>query len=94
MRASPLTRHGRRRHPSSSGSLRPIPSPASFTGPKGDLKGYCEPMVALDPGKMVQFERVGFVRIEKATAMLIEAYWGHRWGDPAGIPSFPCPAMA
>jgi hypothetical protein len=51
-------------------------------------------MVALDPGKMVQFERVGFVRIEKATAMLIEAYWGHRWGDPAGIPSFPCPAMA
>jgi len=26
----------------------------------------------------VQFERVGFVRIEKATAMLIEAYWGHR----------------
>jgi hypothetical protein len=28
--------------------------------------------------KMVQFERVGFVRIEKAKAQIIEAYWGHR----------------
>jgi glutamyl-tRNA synthetase len=46
--------------------------------PDGDLKGYCEPMVALDVGKMVQFERVGFVRIEKATAQIIEVYWGHR----------------
>jgi hypothetical protein len=35
-------------------------------------------MVALDMGKVVQFERIGFVRIEKATGMLIEAYWGHR----------------
>jgi glutamyl-tRNA synthetase len=52
--------------------------PCVLHKPDGDLKGYCEPMVALDAGKMVQFERVGFVRIGKATAMLIEAYWGHR----------------
>jgi glutamyl-tRNA synthetase len=52
--------------------------PCILHRPDGDLKGYCEPMVALDAGKMVQFERVGFVRIEKATAMLIEACWGHR----------------
>jgi glutamyl-tRNA synthetase len=52
--------------------------PCILHKPDGDLTGYCEPMVALDVGKMVQFERVGFVRIEKATAMLIEAYWGHR----------------
>ena len=52
--------------------------PCVLHRPDGDLKGYCEPMVALDAGKVVQFERIGFVRIEKATAMLIEAYWGHR----------------
>jgi len=52
--------------------------PCILHKPEGDLKGYCEPMVALDVGKVVQFERIGFVRIEKATAMLIEAYWGHR----------------
>jgi glutamyl-tRNA synthetase len=52
--------------------------PCVLHKPDGDLKGYCEPMVALDVGKMVQFERVGFVRIEKATAQIIEAYWGHR----------------
>ncbi|MGA2934060.1 MAG: glutamate--tRNA ligase [Methanomicrobiales archaeon] len=52
--------------------------PCVLHKPDGDMKGYCEPMVALDAGKVVQFERVGFVRIEKATAMLIEAYWGHR----------------
>ena len=52
--------------------------PCILHKPDGDLKGYCEPMVALDVGKVVQFERIGFVRIEKATALLIEAYWGHR----------------
>jgi glutamyl-tRNA synthetase len=52
--------------------------PCVLHRPDGDMKGYCEPMVALDAGKVVQFERIGFVRIEKATAMLIEAYWGHR----------------
>jgi glutamyl-tRNA synthetase len=52
--------------------------PCVLHTPDGDQRGYCEPMVALDMGKVVQFERVGFVRIEKATAMLIDAYWGHR----------------
>jgi glutamyl-tRNA synthetase len=52
--------------------------PCVLHKPDGELRGYCEPMVALDMGKVVQFERIGFVRIEKATAMLIEAYWGHR----------------
>jgi glutamyl-tRNA synthetase len=52
--------------------------PCVLHTPEGEMKGYCEPMVALDMGKVVQFERVGFVRIEKATAMLIVAYWGHR----------------
>jgi glutamyl-tRNA synthetase len=52
--------------------------PCVLHRPDGEQKGYCEPMVSLDMGKVVQFERVGFVRIEKATAMLIEAYWGHR----------------
>jgi glutamyl-tRNA synthetase len=52
--------------------------PCVLHKPDGEMRGYCEPMVALDAGKVVQFERIGFVRIEKATAMLIEAYWGHR----------------
>ena len=52
--------------------------PCVLHKPDGDLKGYCEPMVALDLGKVVQFERVGFARIEKATGMLIDAVWAHR----------------
>jgi glutamyl-tRNA synthetase len=52
--------------------------PCILHAPEGEKRGYCEPMVTLDMGKVVQFERVGFVRIEKATAMLIDAYWGHR----------------
>jgi len=52
--------------------------PCVLHKPEGDLRGYCEPMVSLDRGRVVQFERVGFARIEKATAMLIEACWGHR----------------
>jgi glutamyl-tRNA synthetase len=52
--------------------------PCILHKPDGDMKGYCEPMVTLDAGKVVQFERIGFVRIEKATAQIIEAYWGHR----------------
>jgi glutamyl-tRNA synthetase len=52
--------------------------PCVLHTPDGEQRGYCEPMVSLDMGKVVQFERVGFVRIEKATALLIEAYWGHR----------------
>jgi glutamyl-tRNA synthetase len=52
--------------------------PCVLHTPEGEMRGYCEPMVSLDLGKVVQFERVGFARIEKATAMIIEAYWGHR----------------
>jgi len=46
--------------------------------PDGEMRGYCEPMVALDAGKVVQFKRIGFIRIEKVTARIIEPYWGHR----------------
>jgi len=37
-----------------------------------------DPLSTTDEGLLVQFERIGFVRIEMATALLIEAYWGHR----------------
>jgi glutamyl-tRNA synthetase len=47
--------------------------PCVLHKPDGEERDSCEPMVALDAGKVVQFLRIGFVRIEKATAIIIEA---------------------
>jgi len=57
-----------------SGPHHPLHSPPA----RREMRGYCEPMLALDAGKVGQFERIGFERIEKVTPRNIEAYWGHR----------------
>jgi coproporphyrinogen III oxidase len=46
--------------------------------PHRQLKGYREPMGALDAGKVVQSEWIGFVRIEKATDSNRGVLGGHR----------------
>lgn len=45
--------------------------------PRGEIKGYGEPSLSkVKPGSIVQFERFGFVRIEK-TGKTIVAVWSH-----------------
>lgn len=45
---------------------------------EGDQSGLCEPAVARETGKVVQFERVGFARIDHRSDDRIEAYFAHR----------------
>lgn len=45
---------------------------------QGDLSGYCEPGVRQKQGAVIQFERVGFVRIDAVTPAGITAYFAHR----------------
>ena len=46
--------------------------------PEGNRTGACEPAVAGERGKVVQFERVGFARIDSVTPEGIIAYFTHR----------------
>jgi glutamyl-tRNA synthetase len=44
----------------------------------GDTQGFCEPVVANEVGRVVQFERVGFARIDAVTEKGVVAYFAHR----------------
>ena len=52
--------------------------PCSLRTPEGDVTGACEPAVAQELGKVVQFERVGFARIDSVTDEGILAYFTHK----------------
>ncbi|NYT04921.1 MAG: glutamate--tRNA ligase [Methanomicrobiales archaeon] len=52
--------------------------PCLLRKPEGDIPGLCEPAVAGEAGKVVQFERVGFVRIDSAGSEGVQAYYAHR----------------
>ncbi|MDD1677855.1 MAG: glutamate--tRNA ligase [Methanomicrobiales archaeon] len=52
--------------------------PCTLHTPEGDLKGVCEPRIATEVGNVVQFERIGFARIDRVTDEGIEAYFAHR----------------
>jgi glutamyl-tRNA synthetase len=43
----------------------------------GEMKGVCEPAVAKELGKVVQFERIGFVKIDTVSASGVLAYFTH-----------------
>jgi glutamyl-tRNA synthetase len=45
--------------------------------PEGDVSGLCEPESILKPGRVVQYERVGFVRIDNVGDPAV-AYFAHR----------------
>ncbi len=45
---------------------------------EGEMKGACEPAVKTELGKVVQFERVGFVKIDTVGADGILAYFTHK----------------
>lgn len=46
--------------------------------PEGEADGFCEPGVKGEAGKVVQFERVGFARIDSAGKDGVVAYFAHR----------------
>lgn len=52
--------------------------PCTLVTPDGDRAGMCEPRVAAELGQVVQFERVGFARIDAVSAEGIIAYFTHR----------------
>jgi glutamyl-tRNA synthetase len=52
--------------------------PCTLHTPGGDQKGVCEPRIADEVGNIVQFERIGFARIDRITEEGIEAYFAHR----------------
>jgi glutamyl-tRNA synthetase len=52
--------------------------PCTLLTQEGEMKGACEPQVRSDLDKVVQFERVGFARIDSADASGITAYFTHK----------------
>ena len=50
----------------------------SLLTPEGQIEGICEKAVSGEKDKMVQFERVGFARIDSVTDSGIVAYFAHR----------------
>jgi len=45
---------------------------------EGEMSGACEPLVKKELGNVVQFERIGFVRIDAAGNNGVRAYFTHR----------------
>jgi glutamyl-tRNA synthetase len=42
------------------------------------MEGFCEPMVVGEVGGVVQFERIGFARIDSVNGGSVTAYFAHR----------------
>jgi glutamyl-tRNA synthetase len=52
--------------------------PCTLRKQEGDVEGICEPGVVREEGSVVQFERVGFARIDDITGDRVIAYFTHR----------------
>jgi glutamyl-tRNA synthetase len=46
--------------------------------PEGDIEGYCEEGASANLQRVVQFERVGFAKIDSVSDELVTAYFAHR----------------
>jgi len=53
-------------------------APCTLLTQEGEMKGACEPAVRSEVGKVVQFERVGFVKIDAVDASGVKAYFTHK----------------
>jgi glutamyl-tRNA synthetase len=53
-------------------------TPCTLLTPEGEMIGACEPLVTGELGKVVQFERVGFVKIDAAGPGGVRAYFTHK----------------
>jgi glutamyl-tRNA synthetase len=52
--------------------------PCTLLMQEGEISGACEPAVEQELGKVVQFERVGFVKIDAVGELGIVAYYTHK----------------
>jgi len=52
--------------------------PCTLLTQEGEMKGACEPAVRSELGKVIQFERVGFVKIDTVGADGVLAYFTHK----------------
>ena len=52
--------------------------PCTLVTPGGEKRGACEPGVSKEAGKVVQFERIGFARIDSVSSEGIIAYFTHK----------------
>jgi glutamyl-tRNA synthetase len=52
--------------------------PCTLLTQEGGMTGACEPLVRTERGNVVQFERVGFARIDAEDATGIRAYFTHK----------------
>ncbi len=52
--------------------------PCTLRTQEGDIAGACEPAVVNERGKVVQFERVGFAKIDAAGEDGVSAYFTHK----------------
>jgi len=52
--------------------------PCTLLTQEGEMKGACEPLVRSELDKVVQFERVGFARIDAVDVSGITAYFTHK----------------
>ncbi len=52
--------------------------PCTLHTQDGDLTGFCEELVGKEAGNVVQFERIGFARIDAAGKNGVEAFFAHR----------------
>ena len=52
--------------------------PCTLLTPEGEMNGACEPRVKDERAKVVQFERVGFAKIDSTDASGIRAYFTHK----------------
>ncbi|MFY1643863.1 glutamate--tRNA ligase, partial [Methanoculleus bourgensis] len=52
--------------------------PCTLLRQDGSLEGFCEPPVVGEADRVVQFERIGFARIDSAEGGRVSAYFAHR----------------
>jgi glutamyl-tRNA synthetase len=52
--------------------------PCTLLTPEGEMTGACEPLVKKELGNVIQFERVGFVKIDAVDADGVKAYFTHK----------------
>ena len=52
--------------------------PCTLIRQEGGLSGFCEPLVAGERDNVVQFERVGFARVDAVDGGRVSAYFAHR----------------
>jgi glutamyl-tRNA synthetase len=52
--------------------------PCTLLTQEGEIKGMCESQVKSEPGKIVQFERIGFVKIDTINEFGVLAYFTHK----------------